>query len=246
MGNIIGYECRRLLGNKFFVGLLAVTLFYGWQVLQRVTILGISHTAPFSPWSFGDYLSRMVPLLWIGTLFLLTFFTSSKARRVSVLTSAAPISPRRYGLARCAAALTGAALLAGACLLEAALFYGWYFSWYQWSTLWFPALVTLVPPVAFALGSGWVLGRARPWLIYAWMALPLLGAVFPLPRALSIWNGSFFTLYPLALETLDPSFALPLSNALAQWCLLAAGVVLLLQNRERPIRPRHWKGPGPS
>ena len=61
MGKIFQYECRRLLWNKFFGGLLLVLLFYGWQVLSRMTILGVSHTAPFSPWSFGDFLSRMVP-----------------------------------------------------------------------------------------------------------------------------------------------------------------------------------------
>ena len=85
MAKIFGYECRRLLWNKFFLGLLAVLLFYGWQVLDRVTILGVSHTAPFSPWSFGDYLCRLLPLMWLGALFFLTFFTSGKARRAAVL-----------------------------------------------------------------------------------------------------------------------------------------------------------------
>ena len=79
MIKIFQYECKRLLWNKFFFGLLLILLFYGWQVLNSVTILGVSHTAPFSPWSFGDYLSRMIPLLWIGALFFLTFFTSGKA-----------------------------------------------------------------------------------------------------------------------------------------------------------------------
>ena len=79
MVKIFRYECKRLLWNKFFFGILAVTLFYGWQVLGGTTILGVAHTAPFSPWSFGDYLSRMVPLLWVGVLFFLTFFTSPKA-----------------------------------------------------------------------------------------------------------------------------------------------------------------------
>ena len=73
MGKIFRYECRRLLWNKFFLGLAVVLLLYGALVLHAVTILGVAHTAPFSPWSFGDYLSRMLPLLWIGMLFFLTF-----------------------------------------------------------------------------------------------------------------------------------------------------------------------------
>ncbi len=93
MGKIFRYECRRLLWNKFFIGLAVVMLLYGALVLHAVTILGVSHTAPFSPWSFGDYLSRMLPLLWIGMLFFLTFYTSPKARRAAVLMDAAPMPP---------------------------------------------------------------------------------------------------------------------------------------------------------
>ena len=228
MGKIFGYECRRLLWNKFFVGLLLVLLFYGWQVLTGATLLGVAHTAPFSPWSFGDYLGQMTPLLWIGALFFLTFFTSGKARRAAVLTDATQADPRRYALARSAAALAGTALLALACLGEAAVFYGACFAWYGWGELALPALAALVPPLVFALGSGWLLGQVRPWLVYAWMPLPLLVRALPLPEALGLWDGSLFAEYPLTLEGLDPAFTLPSAAVLAQGALLAAGAGLLL------------------
>ena len=241
MGKIMRYECRRLLWNKFFFGLLLVLLFYGWQVLNSVTLLGVSHTAPFSPWSFGDYLSRMVPLLWLGALFFLTFFTSGKARRAAVLTGAAPMEPRRYALSRCAAALAGTVLLALAVLVEAAVFYGWYFQWYGWGQLVLPALVTLVPPLVFALGSGWLLGRLLPWLVYPWMLVPFALLALPLPEALGLWNGRFFSVYPLTLGTLDPNLVLPASVLTAQALLLAAGVVLLCVHpgRAQPLRRNH-------
>ena len=233
MGKIYRYECRRLLWNKFFLGLLAVLLFYGWQVLDRVTILGVSHTAPFSPWSFGDYLCRLLPLMWIGALFFLTFFTSHKARRAAALTEAAPMRPARYTLARCAAAFTGTVMLALLCIVEAAVFYGRMFGWYDWGSLVFPALVTLLPPLVFALGSGWVLGQLRPWLPYVWMAAPVLLAVLPLPEVLGLWDGSFFTAYPLTLETLDPAFTLPEAMVVTQVLLLAAGAALLALGSKR-------------
>ena len=96
MYKIYLYECKRLLLNKFFFGILLVILFYGWQVLSNITIFGVCHTAPFSAWSFGDYISRMLPVLWIGSLFFLTFFMSAKAKRVSVLIDATPINPVSY------------------------------------------------------------------------------------------------------------------------------------------------------
>ena len=228
MAKIFGYECRRLLWNQFFAGLAAVLLGYGALVLRGVTILGVSHTAPFSPWSFGDYLSRMLPLLWIGALFFLTFFTSPKARRTAALTDAVPMPPARFALARCAAAFTGTAILALLCIGEAAVFYVRMFGWYSWGSLAFPALVTLLPPLVFALGSGWLLGRLRPWLLYVWMLLPFALAALPLPEALGLWNGGLCTSYPLTLGMLDPAFSLPAAAWAVQGLLLAAGVLLLL------------------
>lgn len=227
MIKIFRYECKRLLWNKFFFGIGLVLLFYGWQVLSNATILGISHTAPFSPWSFGDYLCRMMPLLWIGALFFLTFFTSAKAKRMAVLTDATPALPGQYALARCAAAMTATALLTFACLAEAAVFYGWYFKWYHWGTLLLTAAAVLVPPLVFALGSGWILGRCRPWLIYVWMLLPMGVQAVSLPSMLGVWNGSFFTEYPKTLGMMDPAFTMPPAAIAAQLLLLAAGIVLL-------------------
>lgn len=221
------YECKRLLWNRFFFGIVLITLFYGWQVLSSITILGVSHTAPFSPWSFGDYLSRMVTILWIGALFFLTFFTSAKARRVAVLTDAAPVIPRRYAMTQCAAAMVGTGLLAIVCLAEAALFYIRCFGWYEFGELLAPALITLLPPLVFALGSGWFLGQIKAQLIYVWMIVPFVCMALPLPDALGILNGSFFTEYPLSLGTLDPDFSIPVSVISVQGALLTVGFAFL-------------------
>ena len=239
MGKIFRYECRRLLWNKFFIGLAVVLLLYGAFVLHAVTILGVARTAPFSPWSFGDYLSRMMPLLWIGILFFLTFFTSPNAQRAAILTDAAQMPPKRYALARCAAALTGGVLLTLPCMMEAAVFYGQMFQWYSWGSLVLPALVTLVPPLVFALGSGWLLGRLRSWLLYVWMAAPFLLIALPLPEVLGLWNGRFFTAYPLTLGTLDPAFSLPEVVLVTQAVLLIVGALLLaLGNKHHSIAKR--------
>ena len=237
MGKIYCYECRRLLWNKFFVGLAVVLLLYGGFTLCAVTLLGVSHTAPFSPWSFGDYLCRMLPLQWIGMQFFLTFFTSRGARRVAALTDAAPMDPRRYALARCAAALTGGLLLALLCMGEAAVLYGCLFGWYGWVSLLPPALVTLLPALVFALGSGWLLGRVRPWLVYVWMLAPFAWAALPLPAALGAWNGWLFREYPLTLGTLDPAFSVPAPVLAAQGGLLVLGAALLAVRPGAARRP---------
>lgn len=97
----------------------------------------------------------------------------------------------------------------------------------------FLALVTLLPPLVFALGSGWLLGRLGPWQLYIWMLIPILLAVLPLPEILGLWNGSFFTAYPLTLEELDPAFTLPGSIAIVQLLLLVVGVTMLVFGSKR-------------
>ena len=228
MGNLFCYELRRLLNSKLLVGILLICLFYGWQVLTGASILGVSHTAPFSPWTFGDYLSRLLPLLWIGVLFFLTFFTSGAERRAAVLTAATPVRPWQYALARLGAALTGTVLQSLAVLLLSAVFYARMFRWYSWGSLFLPAAISLIPALVFALGSGWLLGRLRPWLLYVWMLLPFALAALPLPEALGLWNGGLCTSYPLTLGMLDPAFSLPAAAWAVQGLLLAAGVLLLL------------------
>ena len=227
MTKIFRCECRRLLCNKFFIGLLAVLLFYAGQVFYLAVLPGVAHTAPFSPWSFGVYLGRLLPLLWVGALFFITFFTSARERRAAVLTAATPADPRRYALTRCAAALVGTALLCLAVLALAAVCCARLFGWYGWGSLVLPTLVTLAPPLVFALGSGWRLGELRTWLLYVWMALPFVLSALPLPQALGLWDGSFFAGYPLTLDALDPAFSMPASAWLAQGLTLALGLLLL-------------------
>ena len=142
--------------------------------------------------------------------------------------NATPADPRRYALARCAAALVGVALLCLEALALAALLYARLFGWTDWGSLALPALVILAPPLVFALGSGWLLGRLRPWLLYVWMLLPFALAALPLPEALGLWNGGLCTSYPLTLGMLDPAFSLPAAAWAVQGLLLAAGVLLLL------------------
>ncbi len=113
-----------------------------------------------------------------------------------MLTDAAPVRPWQYALARLGAALTGTVLQSLAVLLLSAVFYARMFRWYSWGNLFLPAAISLIPALVFALGSGWLLGRLRPWLVYLWMPLPFLLQLLPLPELLSLWNGRFFSSTP--------------------------------------------------
>lgn len=227
MTKLFRYELRRVLLSKLFVVVLLVCLGYGWLTLTTVTVRGTAHTAPFSPWSFGDYLSRLLPLLCLGELCLVGMFTSRRERAVQVITQTAPIDPGRYALIRWGAVLVGTLALWLCVIALAVGFYVSLFGRQDYRELAAPALLTLFPAGLFCLGAGWTLGR-HPALIYAVMGAVLLLCRLPLPQALAFSMNSFFARHPLELDYLDPAFSMPAGLTGGRCLWLAAGVGLLL------------------
>lgn len=228
MSKIFRYELHRLLWNKVFFAILAVCLAYGYLTLSGEIILGVSHTAPFSPWSFGYYLSRLLPVICLGELFFVSFFTSRHERRVAELTGAAPADMRSYALVRCCSVLLGTLILAASVIALAGAFFYHLFHWSDFTSWLLPAAVALIAPLALCLSLGWTLGRICPALVYAVMALPFLLTLLPLPQSLSFSLDGFFTQYPLASKTLDPSFIVPFTVLAGRLALMAISLVVPL------------------
>ena len=182
MRKIFRYECRRLLLNKFFAGLVLVLLAYGAMVLESATILGVSHTAPLLPLELWG-LSQPDAAPFVGRGIVLSdLLHLGRARRAMALTDAAPMDARRYALARCAAALAGTALMALCCLLEAAAFYGRYFGWYAWGSLLLPALTTLVPRWCSPWAAAGCWRASAPGCSIRGCSCPLRRRLCPCPR----------------------------------------------------------------
>lgn len=212
MIKILFYELKRLLLNKFFFALLAVTSFYCYQVLSGEIILGVAGTAPFSEWSYGFYLARVLPLMLIMLLFFITFLYSKKEKQVQVLTGATPINPRRYGFIKSLAIMIGYLLISAVVIAISFVFYGNVFRYSQFSGFFIPILMTLIPAMLFVMGLGFVLGRIHPGLLYALMLALLLLGFITLPYGADLTGNSFFQYYPLTLPLGtdgEPAFTVP-------------------------------------
>lgn len=228
MNKLFRYELRRLLCSKLFWGVLFVALGYGWLTLTGSIILGVAHTAPFSSWSFGYYLSRLLPLVCLGELLFVACFTSKKELLISPLTWATPMDQRWYLIVRCGAVLVCTFLL---CLSVAALamvFYVWLFGWVNYGELILPTLLTLLPPIVFCLGAGMMLGQLHPNMIYLLMATVFLLCVLPLPITISFSLSEFFSQFPLTLGTLDPAFYIPGWLIISKITFAVLGFILIM------------------
>lgn len=222
MTKLFQYELRRLLHNKLFFCVLAVSLGYGWLTLTNTIILGVAHTAPFSPWSFGYFLSQTLPLICVGELLFLSFFTSKEELQIRSVIRATSMDQRRYAVIRCGAVLTGTLLLSLCVVVLATVFYVRLFGWMNFGELLLPALLTLLPAIIFCLGIGLLLMNLHPALIYVLIAAVLLLPLLPLPTAISFSLNSFFSQYPLTLGKLDPAFHIP------SWLIASKTVLTLL------------------
>ncbi len=233
MIKIFHYELRRLLLNKLSVCIFLVCLWYGWLTLTGTTIQGIAHTTPFSPWSFGDYLARVLPVVCLGEFFFLTFFTSTQEQKAAVIIRATAADFRKYAAVRCGAVCLGTL---GICLGVIGLgfsFYTYFFGWTDFGSLVLPALLVLGPSVIFCLGFGWMLGSIHPMLVYGAMVIPFLLSRAPLPWPADFSLGSFFAGYPLNLDVPDPAFIVPVPVLFGRLAYLFIGILLFWQSQKR-------------
>lgn len=227
MNKILYYECRRLIGNKIFIGLSLVTILCSWQLLTGTVILGIANTAPFSPWSFGYYLSSVAPFLCAIELFFITFFTSKNEQKVSVITSATSVNKNKYTLIRCISIAIGMVIIVLIVVALGILFYKTIFDIVPLQTLFLPTVLAIIPSLIFTMGAGWFLGRYSQIGIYVLLAVQLLVPYIPSSQKLYITGIRFFSEYPINLGVLDPTFKLEISYLISRLILLIVGTVLM-------------------
>lgn len=230
MSKIFKYELRRLLWNKFFIILLLINVAYAWYVLTTDIIAGIAYTAPFSAWSFGAYLGKVMPIAVLTVMFLLTFYYSKKEKQTEILTSATPVNQTHYTLVR---SLTLAVCFLIICTVLFSLsvyFYIMFFDYRDFSEFIIPMLIIPIPCFVFALGIGHFTGRIHSGFLYVSMiTLTALGFT-EISGAFDFFSSGYFSSYPVALPVRidgEPAFTLSLGFWIARLVYLSIGVLLL-------------------
>lgn len=226
MIRLFAYELRRYLFNKFFIGLLLVTSFFSVQIMGGEIILGVAGTAPFSPWSFGAYLAKILPFLLVALLFFLSFLTSEQEKRVHALTDVTPIHPYRFLFLRYCAITTAFTLIALVPVGYACWFYGFVFQYTVFGSLILPLFCTVLPAFLFIMGLGTFVGHFNPALLYGLMPAVLLVGLLPMSGPFDLYGTNLFMSYPLTLEELDPSFFLPAPVILWKVGYSLAGIIM--------------------
>jgi len=217
LNRIFKYELKRLIINKFFLGLLIISALYSYEVMRGEIILGISNTAPFSGWSYGTYLAKVLPILLVTLLFFISFLYEKQEKRVQVLTKATPIDPFKFQMLRFGTIIIGFVLISAVPIVYSLCFYAVNFSFTNFGKLVLPAVITLLPAMLFVFGLGTLGGRYHQGVIF-----------IPLPYAVDLFGGNFFTKYPESLDLVEPAFSIPVSVVIGKFMYGLTGLGMML------------------
>lgn len=236
------YEFRRIVLHKYYLGLFLICGCYSWIILRTETILGISHTAPFSGWSFGAYLTHGVPLTILVIYFFLYQFNYGSDCQVRVLTSATEVSPQYYLLMRCSAILAAVLLLIVFIVTEGIGFLWTIFpSSISFREFLLPVLFVFLPVLSLSFGLGLCSIRFHPVVFFGSAFLliliePMAGFLLQssvLPPSLSIEffslsGRTFFTEYPLTMANADEPFCVVMAIVIIRslYILLGSGCII--------------------
>ncbi len=231
MNKIFRYELKRLLWNKFFIALLIINGLYAWYLLSTDIIAGVAYTAPFSPWSFGAYVAKTMPISILTLLFFLTFYHSKKEKQVEVLTTATPVNPIHYTLVRCSTVAICFLIINVLVIGLSVYFYISYFDYRNFTLFIIPALMILLPCFVFAIGLGNLAGRIHLGVLYALMPITLIIGFAGINSPLDFFGAGYFSNYPISLPLGadgEPAFIVGTGFLIARMMYLMIGMILLL------------------
>ncbi len=230
MNKIFRYELRRLIWNKFFIGLLVINGIFAWFVLTTDTIAGAAYTAPFSRWSFGAYLASILPLTILTVLFLLSVYYSKNEKQVEILTSVTPVNKVRYALVRSAAITICFLTICAVIFVLGIYFYITVFDYRDIIPFLLPSGMIMLPCLLFSLGIGHLAGRIHQGLLYALMLIVMVVGYAGFGGSFDFFGHWYFSSYPISLPVGndgEPAFMLSSGFMLARLVYLVTGGILL-------------------
>lgn len=214
-----------MLFSREYLLLTAALLMYSLFLIRSRVLFGTGHTAPFSMWTFADYVSSTMVLALILLAALCSkLFTDSEVRASALVRS----TPTPYALYR-GLRLTAATLLylvsVSFSVLVCYLYYAWVFSQTDlWPLIQVWAMIA-IPSSLFILGAAVLAGSYSMGLAQVLLASLVALEVFkvPLPEVLDLRGATVLA----ALQASDQPFAVSTTFLLGRCLIGLAGLVLL-------------------
>lgn len=211
MKKIFYYELRRVLFGRMFPAMLAANGIYAWYVLTTEIIAGVAYTAPFSVWSYCNYIGRLLPAAVLTVLLLLAGYYGKKQKQAEVLLSAAPITPAQHLAIRSFVLGVCFCIICALYMVLAAVFYRSFFAYGRYAEFLLPAFLLMAPCFLVSLGLGHLLGRLHQGLVWLFAGIVFLAGLAAVNHVADLFCAGYFAHYPLELppdSSGEPGFSM--------------------------------------
>jgi hypothetical protein len=211
---------------------MALTLLYTNSVLNGQTILGVAQTAPFSGWSYSNFLCSVLPFFLVALLLYCNqlFLKKEAAARTIILTT--PISIKQYYTVRSLAILFSYIIFCCLTILYSFYFYGSVFHFYHFTDFLYPIFLVLVAPAIFFYSLGLLIGRYHNQLLYILAVIVFtLGMLPPFNHSGALLCKLFMNSYPYSIAVNsfgERPFEIPLDFLISRFLWIGFGITLYI------------------
>ncbi len=195
---ILKYEVLRLAYNKKYFYMLLIEFLFACYILINFVSGGTDGTAPFSKWTYSEFLSLMGSLFSVILILLCMSVFSEREFAVRNIIFSTPLSEKKYYLLKASAIMAVFIFAVSLPILLSFAYYVYCFNFYGFTEFTSPLLLFLFPSQVFVLGLSMVVGRINPKLLYPLLPLVLFLGFFN-PR-FPVWIdlfGNNFLSWPL-------------------------------------------------
>lgn len=187
---LIRYEIKRLIFTKKYFYMVLLLAILTIDILMRLIIDGFCSTAPFSKWSYTEFITLFSPILLIILILLCTSIFSQKEETVKSILYSAPISEAKYYMIKCTAIALVFIITAAVPVIISFLYYAFLFGYTKYQYFILPILLFMVPCSVFIFGFSIVLGKISGKLLYALIPFIFIIGFLNL-RSLPVWIDLF-------------------------------------------------------
>lgn len=213
---LLKYEIRRLIFTKKYFYMILVLVLWTVDVLMRLIINGFYYTAPFSQWSYSEFITLFSPILNIILILLCTSIFCEKEKAVRNIIYSAPLSEEKYYLMKGASVFIVFALTAVIPIIISFIYYGFLFGYTEYENFIFPIILVMIPTSIFILGVSIAMGKINNKILYGLIPIVfILGGLNlgDIPVWIDIFGNNFMQQYGmqciLASYSKEVPFAMP-------------------------------------
>jgi hypothetical protein len=164
---------------------------------MRNIIRGTYNTAPFSKWSYSEFIAVTNPFLLIIVILLCISVFSEKEVSVKRIVYAAPISQGKYYSLKALSITVVFMITAAIPIIMSFIYYSILFDYHGYAAFINPIILFLFPPFIFILGLSMVLGKINVKLLYVLLPIIFLGCSFNFlfPVWIDLCGNNFLFMY---------------------------------------------------